>query len=292
MPLLATALLLLPAASQATSYSVDGAFRYQIGFNNVPVGGYSYTSGPEGTSGGADGEATYLQVAAGSDASAFGLRAWSSISYDKPNTFGTSETYTANSSSSAIGTWDDFMIEGSGSGTVSVSINLHLDGFIQLVGSETPTAPFPAVSTGDVSVGIYVSGSNVGSGRYIQSMRNNAITTESLGILSSFDGDDMIQSLTFDAPVNTPFTLELSLGVNSGVGVAANQSAILASSTDFGNTLTFATDGPVFNLPGGYTVNSTSANIANNSVVPEPSTLVLVFAAIPFLQSVCRRSRR
>lgn len=284
-------LLVLPGVSHATSYSVSGTFRYQIGFSNIPVGGYSYTGGLEGTSGADDGEATYLRVAAGSSASSIGLRAWSSLEYDKQNTLGISETYTASSSASAIGIWDDFLIEGPGTGTVSVSINLYLDGFIFLTGSETPSAPFPAVSSGDVSVGIFVSGSNVGSGQYSQSMRNSVITTESHGILSGFDGDGVIQSLTFDAPVNTPFTLELSLGVNSGVGVAANQFAILASSTDFGNTLTFATDGPVFNLPGGYTLNSAGANISNNSVVPEPSTALLSLTGILLLHC-CRRSSR
>lgn len=286
------ALVFLPGVSHATSYSVSGTFRYQIGFSNIPVGGYSYTGGMEGTSGGDGGEATYLRVAAGSSASSNGLRAWSSVEYDKQNTFGISETYTASSGASAIGIWDDFLIQGPGTGTVSVSINLYLDGFILLAGSETPTAPFPAVASGDVSVGIFVSGSNVGSGQYNQSIRNNVITTESYGILSGFDGDGAFQSLTFDAPVNTPFTLELALGVNSGVGVAANQFAILASSTDFGNTLTFATEGPVFNLPGGYTINSAGANISNNSLVPEPSTALLSLTGILVLQCRRRRSSR
>lgn len=265
--------------------------RYQIGFSSITLGGYDATGGLEGTSASDAGEATHLRVAAGSGASSTGLRAWSSVDYNKQDLFGTSETYSSTASAGATAVWNDFMVAGPGSGVVPVSINLHLDGFILLAGVGTPSGSFPATATGGVSVGVFVSGSNVGSGQFNQSAQNGEITTERNGILSTFDGDGVIQTPSFNVPVNTPFTLELSLGVNSVVVVAANQLAILGASTDFGNTLTFATEGAAFNLPAGYTVNSAEANISNNAVVPEPSTLLLTLVALPLWQLCRRRSR-
>jgi hypothetical protein len=57
----------------------------------------------------------------------------------------------------------------------------------------------------------------------------------------------------------------------------------LSALNDFGSTLTFSTSGPAFDLPGGYTVNSVSADIVNNQYwggttvsAPEPGTLFLL----------------
>ena len=37
--------------------------------------------------------------------------------------------------------------------------------------------------------------------------------------------------------------------------------------SDFSHTLTFNSSGPVFNLPGGYTIDSPQAGITNNTLV-------------------------
>jgi hypothetical protein len=62
-----------------------------------------------------------------------------------------------------------------------------------------------------------------------------------------------------------------------------------ATTTDFGDPLSFAPSGPVFNLPPGWTANSISSNIVDNrfvglSTVPEPSALILFgIGALPLL---------
>ena len=86
---------------------------------------------------------------------------------------------------------------------------------------------------------------------------------------------------------NVPFTFSMALDI----------SAILWDpgflSLDYGHTLSFASSGPVFNLPDGVTVDIDDVNVANNHwtdpraggstpvpTVPEPATLLLVGAGL------------
>jgi hypothetical protein len=59
--------------------------------------------------------------------------------------------------------------------------------------------------------------------------------------------------------------LAVSLTASSDVSVNFVDSFRTAANTDFGGTLTFATDGPVFDLPPGYTVNSAESHILENA---------------------------
>jgi hypothetical protein len=69
--------------------------------------------------------------------------------------------------------------------------------------------------------------------------------------------------------------------------------------SSFADTLTFSRSGPVFTLPAGYTVNSVSGNIVDNSwsdprnpaTVPEPATLVMMLAGGAMVAVVRRRAR-
>jgi hypothetical protein len=82
----------------------------------------------------------------------------------------------------------------------------------------------------------------------------------------------------FEIPVGVPVTVSRSIelgATNVGGGIA------MSFSDDFNATFSWATDGPVFDLPPGYTVNG--AGIVDNHYslpVPEPQTLGLVIAAI------------
>ena len=53
-----------------------------------------------------------------------------------------------------------------------------------------------------------------------------------------------------------------------------------SGTTDFGDPLSFAPSGPVFDLPAGWTANSISGNIVDNrfvgAAVPEPGALTLL----------------
>ena len=74
---------------------------------------------------------------------------------------------------------------------------------------------------------------------------------------------------TFTAPSNTPLSLQLTLSTWSGVGMYANNAGSIDGKSlawnKFGSTFSFATSGPVFNLPTGVTANSASAQIVDNN---------------------------
>lgn len=93
-----------------------------------------------------------------------------------------------------------------------------------------------------------------------------------------------ISTDTFDLPVDRPFSLFLRLRTSADIGgVAPTGFTEALARSNFGDTLSFATTGPVFDLPEGFTVNSASGQIVDNrwvgasaSPVPEPSSLALL----------------
>jgi hypothetical protein len=63
--------------------------------------------------------------------------------------------------------------------------------------------------------------------------------------------------------------------------------AFMEPESDFTHTLSFSQGGPLFNLPAGWTANSTDGAIVNNQFVPEPAFLSLFALAAPVI--LCRR---
>ncbi len=224
-----------------------------------------------------------------------GLHAFAYAEFDKTDVSGSSNLYSTSADASAIAKWNDFVVTGpAGVTTVAISVNLFIEGTFSLIGDDTPERSFffhPLPQRGNMSVGIYASNQNVGSGQAWTSIQNGITDSGSNGILTGFNGSKVISSQTFNVPVNTPFSLELSLSANAGAVGRENQTFYLESTTNFNNTLTFAADRPVFNLPGGYTINSVEAGILNNAVaVPEPRTLALIF--VGFAAAVLRQAQR
>jgi len=103
----------------------------------------------------------------------------------------------------------------------------------------------------------------------------------------SSDGDN---TEPFDVPVGVPITVSRSLeieSINQGGGIATN------FSDNFNATFSWNTDGPVFNLPPGYTVNG--AGIVDNHYslpVPEPQTLGLILGALVTCAGTRAKRRR
>jgi hypothetical protein len=102
----------------------------------------------------------------------------------------------------------------------------------------------------------------------------------------------IVQSALFPVPVNTPLSLELSIGANAsavaegffGPGLITGTAA---GNTDALNTLRLPSSGFVFALPAGYSAFSADGAIVDNrwvfastvppgQAVPEPGTLALL----------------
>jgi hypothetical protein len=117
------------------------------------------------------------------------------------------------------------------------------------------------------------------------------------GVLSGLAGGgpsanvSLAMSVPISGQANTPLTIDLSMEVNTVASVGTS------GSTNFGDPLSFATTGPVFDLPDGWTANSVSGNIVDNhfvglAAVPEPSGLfLLAIGALPVI-SLARRVQK
>jgi hypothetical protein len=107
-------------------------------------------------------------------------------------------------------------------------------------------------------------------------------------------------SPSFLAPVGQPFFFGFGLSNSGGVSNTGGPAAVFGRArSDFGSTLQFASTGPVFNLPDGFTINSVDALITDNrwtgavtgpAPVPEPATLTLVAGSI--ISGIAVRWRR
>jgi hypothetical protein len=140
---------------------------------------------------------------------------------------------------------DDVIISGPGT-TVSTQVSADLSGIIDSI------APLGSTALGATKASLG--------------------TPLSPGAKVSFDTccsdaivDTTLTTGAFDAPVNVPFAIALTL---RGRSVATSTAPANSSNTnDFASTLNFTTGGPVFALPPGYTANSVSGDIVDNVFV-------------------------
>lgn len=98
--------------------------------------------------------------------------------------------------------------------------------------------------------------------------------------------DQTIQSLPFSVGVGLPFEVDVSLSFDARVLTSGFDHYFGSASADFGDTLSFPSSGPVFNLPEGLTASSAEASIVDNQAapVPEPSALGTLLAATILLR--------
>lgn len=173
----------------------------------------------------------------------------------------------------ARATYFDVVITGP-PGQVTTSFNMHLSG--QRDAGSSQTSALDSDGGVNLLVAFHVNGaivSNIGSTISGAQFFNGAnasqptITTE-VGVLVGWRPPaGVITSPTFTVDVGAPFTLQITLDVAAGAGAQGMSAALAAfGNGDFGNTLRFVSDGPVFNLPAGYTVSSTDAGITDNRV--------------------------
>jgi hypothetical protein len=80
-------------------------------------------------------------------------------------------------------------------------------------------------------------------------------------------GSGTVTSDRFTVTANEFFTVKLSLGSSSYTNYSDADGGVATASSNYFDTLTFATDRPVFDLPSGYTANSVSGHIMDNRFV-------------------------
>jgi hypothetical protein len=282
----------------AALYHADGTIGSQVDFQNQsPFQSYALDLGVQ-----AGGGVHYdvfgpnipsQHAEASSLADGLGLHAHTSAQYVViPPALGSFNFYTLFSNSRATLIFQDMVVSGPAGGTVSTSLNLTLDG--SHFGSVTSDPDGLAIADSTVNMAVSVNGVGVGDGHHEVSVDSSSNTIGTVGLHMLANGIGNIVTPAFNVQSGVPFLVKLELDTQASVtGEFSNIAGLTAAAnTDFSNTLSFPLEGPVFNLPNGYTANSADAGIVNNSfVVPEPGSLVLfALGCVGF--SACRRTMR
>lgn len=242
-----------------------------------------------------------------SEASIFGLKSSSYARAINESNFPLNFDFTFTNSTSAIAVWKDFIVTGpAGPSTVPISVNALIEGGVaaSMGSGSSPTSRlggsvqfyiesglqndfFWTISYG----GTYGLSINAGEGPVY----------DRTGLLANFDGSTVVTTGLFNVPVNTPFAIRF--GMNTATVLRTRYGSVFSMEVgvDFSDTAKFPTDGPAFNLPAGYTINSVDAGIVDNRyvAVPEASSMLLsaisvgmIFFAIAPRQAQRNRSPR
>lgn len=201
----------------------------------------------------------------------------------------------------ARGSWDDFLVPGPAGDWIPATLNLRLTG---TYGTDAVLGNNWA-DIGSATIDLGVGGSVAGQG-FAGGFRQTrdgypppgSMRTSSSGVFGTAGSLPVnFTSPTFLVPVGVPFDVSLQLDASAFVEYWVSATSgpgpftlDLLALSDFGHTLTFAADGPVFNLPDGHTVNSIGAQIVSNrwvgsaqAAVPEPTGLALVLVGLATL---------
>ena len=169
--------------------------------------------------------------------------------------------------------------------TIEVFVNLSLDGLINLGTS------FNASAQGSIS--IQVNNITVGSYQVSRLDSGGTVTVieEGTGVLDTSAGNQVGIGFGYllTVPINTP--VDLGLGAIATAFVNGPTGQVTFADVDFFNTFAFDPDQP-FTLPDGFTVNSVSAGIVDNQVVPEPSSVLLLATGVLMLSGADRLRRK
>lgn len=285
------------APASASSVQVMGQLEFNQG---PPFAQYDKTAGlsigGEVVSNQVDevsGRASHFQ--ANSIADLGGLHAHTFVQMTHTVHDGSADFTQVSATASARVTFTDMIIRGPiGATSVVTSLNLHLSGQ-QGLGSYVPSAiSHGSNSASGVQFTINVPGDSDGSFRTFQSVNGAPRPVFAMGVLTSFNGNMDIATKAFTLPANTPFTIDIFMNTLSQILVDFVDTFSASANSDFGGTLSFATDKPVFTLPNGFTANSVDAGIVNNrfvAPVPIPPTLGLLMLPTALLLRFRQRKR-
>lgn len=172
----------------------------------------------------------------------------------------------------------DFVISGPvGSTSVLTPINFELSGE-QILGSYTSFSGYSSSVESTVSLQVQAGNNGASGANNLHYTNGVSSPPETTGLLMNWGPGNTVTTPLWTLPVNVPFTLTLQLFVAADVSVILSDGYVTSSLSDFGNTLSFATNQPVFSLPVGYSANSAEAGVVDNvftTPVPEPASGVL-----------------
>lgn len=223
-----------------------------------------------------------------------GVRAHAFVSLFKPSTRPIEPGGTYSASAFARATFNDFVIDGPGNSVVA-PIRFRVTGSLSAGASAaTENRRNTATSNALVSFRINNGASNGGTiGQFVDNGVSSPLTTT--GLLTGFDGDDILTIPDLLLPVGSLFSVSMELTVQTILSYNSFEPTFTSSANvAFDHTVTFATDGAIFGLPEGYTVNSVSARIVDNQLAPvpvPPALWLLSSALVPFAGRVRARSR-
>lgn len=201
--------------------------------------------------------------------------------------------------------FDDFLITGPGASSVPAALNLFLSGTLGNLAFGDQSGPLTtniANGVGSIYLEIEINGAYAGSGQAYYAANVGSVVAVDLLANSTFTNGsiaEFVQSGQLMLPVGQIFSVRIYVSANASgtlsiTGTPADQfdtvNASAFGESQFGSTITFAKSGPVFDLPPGYTVDSPSAGVVNNQLVPEPGAASLLGAAALALGAGRRRS--
>ena len=192
-----------------------------------------------------------------------GLRADANSSYytDDPGSPGSHVDAFAD----AYMTLDDVMISGP-AGLITTSYSIHLSGTLEASKDLQATSELSGAAA-RVSVSLDGNGQSQNDG---YAAKYNDLPQNGSGLLQNFTGSKDLASDPFTVTANQAFSIRIHLEIDAENFLAPGDTGSASAAAHFGNTLTFVTDGPVFDLPAGYTANSISGNIVDNHFLPAP----------------------
>lgn len=265
---------------------------YEINQIGIPAGSELFVNYDSAT-----GDPATLGVGS-SEASIFGLKSSSYSRAINESNFPLNFDFNFTNSTSAIAVWKDFIVTGpAGPSTVPISVNALIEGSIaaSIAQGSSPTSRLGG------SVEFYIESGlqndffwtiSYGGTYGLSITAGDGPVYDRTGLLANFDGSTVVTTGVFNVPVNTPFAIRFGLNTTTVLRTQYGSISSMEVGVDFSHTAKFVTDGPAFNLPVGYTINSVDAGIVNNAyVVPEPSTIWLSAFGVGtiFIGAIARR---
>ena len=164
-------------------------------------------------------------------------------------------------------TLDDVIITGP-AGTISTAYTVSVHGSLSAFASVL----YPDYSGANASVVVQLFADGFPRG-YETAEQNDGLPLRGTPQLVGGGGD--VTSDRFTVTANQFFTVELQLGSGANTTIDRADHGKAGAVSNYADTLTFATDGPVFDLPPGYTAYSVSGHIVDNRFVAVPSPQAL-----------------